>query len=456
MLFSTTIFWVFFALVILLLESNNRSFCSLKLQNIILLVSSYYFYGYWDWKFLSLIFLVSLQTYIFAIVINQFKYLKKIALFLSVLINLGILFYFKYANFFFSELINVFGFQNSFTLEKLILPIGISFYLFQSLTYVLDIYFDKITVEKDPIKYFTFVAFFPQLVAGPIERASNLLPQFNQIKKFKISNFYEGLKSIIVGLFLKLFIADSIAPISDHIYTNYEKFNGGTLLLGAIGFKIQIYCDFAGYSLIAIGVAKIIDFELMKNFNTPYFSSSIKDFWKRWHISLSSFFRDYIYIPLGGGRSLKMKTHRNLLFTFLVSGLWHGANWTFILWGICHGILVIFQSVIPVGLNKFIGWFFTMTLVLILWIMFRSESISDFVSFISIIISDLGMPQVGWMILVFSIYYFMIDLILFFYSEKEVTWFRNTALEAITLAVMFIIVIGTIHNRPEDFIYFQF
>jgi D-alanyl-lipoteichoic acid acyltransferase DltB (MBOAT superfamily) len=456
MLFSSSIFWVFFAIVVLLLETNTRLIGSVKFQNIILLIASYFFYGYWDWQFLSLIFLVSLQTYIFAKVIHQSRNFKKIALSVSVLINLGVLFYFKYANFFVSELFETFGVENNFTLENIILPVGISFYIFQSFTYVLDVYFEKIPPEKDPIKYFTFIAFFPQLVAGPIERASELLPQFNQLKKITLENFYVGLKIIIIGLFLKSFIADSIAPFTDQIFINYSNFNGGTLLLGAIGFTIQIYGDFAGYSLIAIGVAKIMNFELMKNFNTPYFSNSIQDFWTRWHISLSSFFRDYVYIPLGGSRLSKITTNRNLLVTFSVSGLWHGANWTFIFWGICHGVLLILQRILPVRLNKFIGWLLTMTLVLILWVMFRSESISDFMSYIQIILLNPGMPEVGKSILVIAMYYFVLDVILLVYSEKGPTWFRSLALETFTLAVMFVVVIGTIHDKSQNFIYFQF
>ena len=456
MLFSSSIFWMFFLVVVLFLEVNSRFIASIKIQNFLLLFSSYFFYGYWDWQFLGLIFAVSMQTYLAAKVISECERLRKIALGLSVLINLGILFYFKYADFFVSELTNSFGIENNFALENIILPVGISFYIFQSFTYVLDVFYEKITPEKDPVKYFTFIAFFPQLVAGPIERASSLLPQFNEIKRITLENLYIGLKIIIVGLFFKIFIADNIAPITDRIFIDYTNLNGGTLLLGAIGFSIQIYGDFAGYSLIAIGVAKIMGFNLMRNFNTPYFSVSIQDFWRRWHISLSSFFRDYVYIPLGGSRLSEMKTNRNLLITFSVSGLWHGANWTFIIWGICHGLLLILQRILPVSLNKFIGWLFTMILVLVLWIMFRSESISDFVSYILIIISDPGIPEVGKSILIFAMYYFLLDLILLFYTEKGSTWFGNITVETFALAVMFIVVIGTIHDKSQNFIYFQF
>jgi D-alanyl-lipoteichoic acid acyltransferase DltB (MBOAT superfamily) len=399
---------------------------------------------------------VSIQTFVAAKIINDHNALKRIALTVSIFINLSILFYFKYANFFVSELISAFGIENSFVLENIILPVGISFYIFQSFTYILDVYFGKILPEKDPLKYFTFIAFFPQLVAGPIERASVLLPQFNKLKTITLENLYIGFKIIIIGLFLKSFIADGIAPFIDQIFMNYENFNGGTLLLGAVGFSVQIYGDFAGYSLIAIGVAKIMNFDLMRNFNTPYFSVSIKDFWRRWHISLSSFFRDYVYIPIGGSRLSDMRTNKNLLITFFVSGLWHGANWTFIIWGICHGILQILQRMLPVNVNKFIGWLFTMTLVFILWIMFRSESISDFVSYIQIIISNPGVPEVGLRILIFAMYYFLLDLILLFYTEKGSTWFGNIILETFVLALMFVVVIGTINYKSQNFIYFQF
>lgn len=456
MLFTSSIFWVFFLIVILFLELNSRVIGSLKIQNLLLLIASYFFYGYWDWQFLSLIFAVSIQTFVAAKIINDHNALKRIALTVSIFINLSILFYFKYANFFVSELISAFGIENSFVLENIILPVGISFYIFQSFTYILDVYFGKILPEKDPLKYFTFIAFFPQLVAGPIERASVLLPQFNKLKTITLENLYIGFKIIIIGLFLKSFIADGIAPFIDQIFMNYENFNGGTLLLGAVGFSVQIYGDFAGYSLIAIGVAKIMNFDLMRNFNTPYFSVSIKDFWRRWHISLSSFFRDYVYIPIGGSRLSDMRTNKNLLITFFVSGLWHGANWTFIIWGICHGILQILQRMLPVNVNKFIGWLFTMTLVFILWIMFRSESISDFVSYIQIIISNPGVPEVGLRILIFAMYYFLLDLILLFYTEKGSTWFGNIILETFVLALMFVVVIGTINYKSQNFIYFQF
>ena len=456
MLFSSAVFWLFYAFVITLLQFNYWAIKSIKLQNMLLLAASYFFYGYWDWKFLSLILIVSAQTYVASTLIFNRPELKKIFLAISIFINLAVLAYFKYANFFISEFLDVFSISSTFSLENIILPVGISFYIFQSFTYVLDVFSDRIRPERDPIKYFAFIAFFPQLVAGPIERASRLLPQFRELKGINAANVYEGTKIIIIGLFLKVFIADSIAPMVDIIFANYQTYNGGTLLLGATGFTIQIYGDFAGYSLIAIGVAKIMGFTIMKNFNTPYFSTSIKEFWQRWHISLSSFFKDYLYIPLGGSRISELITTRNLLLTFAASGLWHGANWTFIVWGIAHGSLLIIRRASYFPLNKIFGWFSTMLAVVLLWILFRSESIGDFSSYIHILLTQPGLPEQGQIILVYMFYYLAIDLMLLFYDEQGKTWLSSQFMEAILLAVMLILVVGTMHSEVHNFIYFQF
>ena len=440
----------------ILMQVNYKLIKSVQVQSVLLLASSYFFYGWWDWRFLGLIFAVSAQTYIAAYFIHYHKRIKNFCLVISILINLAVLVYFKYAGFFVSEFVNAFNIDSNFSLENIILPVGISFYIFQSFTYVIDVFSGKMLPEKDPIKYFTFISFFPQLVAGPIERASSLLPQFKTIKGIEAANFYTGLKIIIIGLFLKVFIADSIAPMVDMIFSGYQNYNGGTLLLGAIGFMIQIYGDFAGYSLIAIGVAKILGFSLMKNFNTPYFATSIQDFWRRWHISLSSFFRDYVYIPFGGSRRSEGVTRRNLLLTFSVSGLWHGANWTFVFWGVAHGLLLIFQRVASVSLHRFLGWLATMVVVLLLWVLFRSDSLYDFYSYVEIIIFNPGLPEVGRRIAVFVIYYFALDLVLLYYSEQGNSWFSSDIFESISLAVMIVLVVGTIHDETQNFIYFQF
>ena len=456
MLFTSSVFWTFYLTVLIFLQFNYKAIKSVRLQNILLLSASYFFYGYWDWRFLGLIFIVSAQTYIAAFLINQNKKFCKLFLSLSIIINLMVLLYFKYANFFVSEFLDAFNIKTSYSLEYIILPVGISFYIFQSFTYLIDVYFKKIKPEQDPIKYFAFISFFPQLVAGPIERASSLLPQFHSLRGIDSKNIYDGTKIIIIGLFLKIFVADSMIPLIDPIFSNYKENNGGTLFLAAMGFSIQIYGDFAGYSLIAIGVAKIMGFSLMKNFNTPYFSTSIQDFWRRWHISLSSFFRDYVYIPLGGSRKTKFLTNRNLLVTFTVSGLWHGANWTFIFWGFIHGILLIFQRSLPLNIDKILGWFTTIVFVILLWILFRSNTIYDFYSFVIIMISNPGFPEIGRGIFVIAFYYLILDLILLNYTEKGSTWFDSDWIETLLLSIMFVCVIGTIPDKTQNFIYFQF
>ncbi len=456
MLFSTSTFWVFFAVVVILLQSNYIWVKSLKLQNLLLLFASYYFYGYWDYRFLALIVLVSSQTFLASHLMVRFQHLKKSILFLSLALNICVLGYFKYAAFFVSEFLLAFDIQDSFSLENIILPVGISFYIFQSFTYVLDVYNCKIKAEKNPINYFTFIAFFPQLVAGPIERASSLLPQFRSLKRIKLNYFYDGIKIIIIGLFLKIFIADNIGKDVDFIFANYQDFNGGTLLLGALGFTFQIYGDFCGYSLIAIGVAKIMGFDLMRNFDTPYFSTSIQDFWRRWHISLSSFFRDYVYIPLGGGRVREWKVKRNLVTTFFISGIWHGANWTFMVWGLIHGFLLVFQRAQNIRITKCLGWLLTMIMVLILWILFRSESITDFYLYATEIILNPGVPEARRSQVVFFFYLVLLDVVLLRYKEQGRTWFDSSFLEASILALMLILVVGTINTPTTNFIYFQF
>lgn len=457
MLFSDGIFWFFYSAVLLLLQLNRVSFRSIALQNLLLLFASYFFYAYWDWRFLGLILLVSMQTFLFGGLISKNRRFEKIYISVAVIINVTILGYFKYFNFFAREFTELLGIEHSFTLSHIILPVGISFYIFQSLTYVLDIYFKKLEPEQKLLNYLTFIAFFPQLVAGPIERASSLLPQFRILHRLTVDNIYTGIKVCIIGLFLKVVVADSLAPITDDIFTNYQSLNGGTLALGAVYFSIQIYGDFCGYSLIAIGVAKVMGFELMKNFNTPYFATSIQDFWRRWHISLSSFFRDYVYIPLGGNRaSSELGVQRNILVTFFLSGIWHGANWTFVAWGTVHGLLLIIQHHFPKKIHKFFGWLVTMMLVLILWIMFRSASIGDFWHYTSRMVSHFSFPNAKLSGVVFIGFYIAVDLFLLKYNEQGSVWGKYQAVEALILSTMVMIVLGTIHDVNPNFVYFQF
>lgn len=456
MLFTSGVFWIFFISVFLLLFLNLKVTKSLKIQNFILLLSSYIFYGYWDWRFLGLIFFVSVQTFISGILIKTFSNNKKRILISSLIINLFILFYFKYADFFIGEFISTFKLNNYFLLKNIVLPVGISFYIFQSFTYVLDIYNNKIQPEKNLINYCTFIAFFPQLVAGPIERASSLLPQFKTIREINQNTLFEGIKIIILGLFLKVFIADNIALNVDRIFGNYQNHSSGTLLLGALGFSIQIYCDFSGYSLIAIGVAKTIGFNLMKNFDLPYISTSLQEFWKRWHISLSTFFRDYLYIPLGGNKRSINITRRNLLITFFASGLWHGANWTFIIWGLCHGFLLVIEKNIQCRLNKFFSWIFTISMVTFLWILFRSETLNDFFQYINLLFTTkIKFPEYGFQIFIYGFVFFIVEFILFKFKDPRQTWLASNFLENNLLAIMLVIIYGTI-GENQNFIYFQF
>ncbi len=456
MLFTTGIFWIFFIFVYIFLFFNLKVTKSIKIQNCILLISSYLFYGYWDWRFLGLIFLVSIQTFLSGIIIKSLSNHKKTILISSLFINLSLLFYFKYANFFVNEFISIFNLNNNFLLENIILPVGISFYIFQSFTYVLDVYNKKIKPERNLINYLTFIAFFPQLVAGPIERASSLLPQFKNLQEINQVALLEGIKLIIVGLFLKVFIADNISNGVDDIFMNYQNFTSGTLILGALGFSIQIYCDFSGYSLIAIGIAKTMGFSLMKNFDLPYMSTSLQEFWRRWHISLSSFFRDYLYIPLGGKKTTPNKNFRNILITFFASGLWHGANWTFIIWGVLHGLIIVLEKKIRFKINKFFHWTITFCAVTFLWILFRSETLNDFFQYTSLLFSTkIQFPESGRQIFIYGFIFLIIESILFRFKESGETWFSSHFLENNLIALMLVLVYGTIIGN-KNFIYFQF
>lgn len=333
MLFNSWSFAIFLPIVFVLYWILPHKF-----RWILLLASSYYFYMSWNVKYVLLIFITSIISYMAALLIEWEERLliKKWILGGTLFFCLGILFFFKYFDFIsynMIELLNVFSIQLHPITLKLLLPVGISFYTFQTLSYVIDVYKGDVAAERHFGKYAAFISFFPQLVAGPIERAENLLPQIKQKKQFNFDQVLFGLKLIIWGLFKKMVVADNFAIYVDRVYENIFQFQGFSLTLATFFFSIQIYCDFSGYSDIARGAAKLMGIELMENFRSPYFSASIKEFWSRWHISLSTWFRDYIYIPLGGNRVSKVRHYLNLLITFLVSGFWHGANWTFIAWG---------------------------------------------------------------------------------------------------------------------------
>ena len=410
MLFNSLEFAFFLPLVFLIywaigyVKINDT--LKLRLQNAFVVIASYVFYGWWDWRFLLLIAFTSFCSWGSGLLIAKATTQSKAKAWTAanIVINLAILAIFKYYDFFVSEFGQLFGINTDSLLLRIILPVGISFYTFQALSYSIDVYRKKIEPTKDIIAFFAFIAFFPQLVAGPIERATNLLPQFLTNRKFSYDQGVDGMRQILWGLFKKIVIADNCATYVDQVWSTYPTQTGSTLLLAAILFTFQIYGDFSGYSDIAIGTAKLFGIKLMRNFNNPYFSRDIAEFWRRWHISLTTWFRDYVYIPLGGSRPeispnckhpearKKELIIRNTFVIFLVSGIWHGANWTFLAWGAYHALL--FLPLILLGANRkytnqvaegrllptwreALQMLLTFALVVIGWIIFRAKSITQ-------------------------------------------------------------------------------
>ncbi len=378
-----------------------------KLQNFFLVLASYVFYGWWDWRFLSLIAFSSLVDYFVGVGMSnaQDERRRKMLLWISILVNLGFLGFFKYFNFFaenFAQAFTLLGNPIEVSRLNIILPVGISFYTFQTLSYSIDVYRGKLEANRDIIAFFAFVSFFPQLVAGPIERATNLLPQFYRERQFEYQKAADGMRQILWGLFKKVVIADNCAEFANLIFNNSSDYSGSTLVLGALFFTFQIYGDFSGYSDIAIGTARLFGFELKRNFAFPYFSRDIAEFWRRWHISLSTWFRDYLYIPLGGSRGGKWMQIRNTFAIFIVSGFWHGANWTFIAWGALNALyflpllllgknrqnigIVAAGKLLP-SLKDTISIVLTFVLTVLAWIFFRAESITHAWNYITEIFS---------------------------------------------------------------------
>ena len=406
MLFNTLDFAIFLPIVFILYWFVCNK--NLKLQNALIIIASYVFYGWWDWRFLLLIFFSTIVDYLVGnqLLKEEKTANRKILLWTSVLVNLGFLGFFKYYNFFLDNFIEAFSFVgyrlNSNSLN-IILPVGISFYTFQTLSYTIDIYRKKLKPKKDLLAFASFVSFFPQLVAGPIERASNLLPQFYVARKFSYSKSVDGLRQILWGLFKKVVIADNCAEFANQIFNNSGLYGGSTLVLGALFFTFQIYGDFSGYSDIAIGTSRLFGFHLKQNFAFPYFSRDIAEFWRRWHISLSTWFRDYLYIPLGGSRGGIFNKIINTFIIFMVSGFWHGANWTFVIWGALNALYflpllvlnknrnnvdsIVTRRLLP-SLKDGISILFTFSLTVIAWIFFRAENLGHATSYISEIFSS--------------------------------------------------------------------
>lgn len=479
MLFNSIEFAIFFPLVFLLYWFVAGK--KYKIQNILILVASYYFYGCWDWRFLMLlVFSTSLDFFSGLMIVDSTsRNLKRFWFWLSIVVNLGFLGVFKYYNFFiesFAQTLSLAGLSTHFSSLQIILPVGISFYTFHGLSYVIDIYNERIKPERNFVNYSVFVCFFPLLVAGPIERATHLLPQITKPRIFDYQKAIDGLRQILWGLFKKIVIADNCAGLVNQIFDNYESQNASTLLLGGVLFAFQIYGDFSGYSDIALGTARLLGIELLRNFSFPYFSRDIAEFWRRWHISLTTWFRDYLYIPLGGSRGSKWLAVRNTFIIFLVSGFWHGANWTFIVWGAFHALL--FMPLLLSGRNrkntdsiahaKLLPNFkettqmlFTFLLVVLGWIFFRAPDLSVAFDYIASIFSTtlFEMPTVkissigvliGFMLFVEWIQREQkhgLSHIERLIANEPLRWF---------IYMVLILIIIRFGGKSETFIYFQF
>lgn len=477
MLFNSLDFAIFLPLVFLLywlLKSR------LSAQNLLILVASYVFYGWWDWRFLLLILFSTLVDYFVGrwMAKTEAPNYRKYLLWTSLVVNLGLLGFFKYYNFFienFVEAFSVFGYALNANSLNIILPVGISFYTFQTLSYSIDVYRRKLEPTKDFVAFAAFVSFFPQLVAGPIERATHLLPQFYTKRKFNYNLAVDGMRQILWGLFKKMVIADNCARYANDIFNNYSEYNGSTLLLGAVFFAFQIYGDFSGYSDIAIGTSRLFGFDLMKNFAYPYFSRDIAEFWRRWHISLSTWFRDYVYIPLGGSRGGTWQKIRNTFIIFIISGFWHGANWTFIIWGALNALYFlplllrkrnrVYTGEIAPGkflpnLREFGGMLLTFFLTLIAWVFFRAENVTHAYYYLTIMFSGFlfEFPQIAPLNILVLIGLFLLvewqgrsEAFALYNLNRKVPALGRYAIYYGILMCLFYF-----SGEPQAFIYFQF
>lgn len=482
MLFNSLNFALFLPIVFVLYWFIANK--SLRIQNLLLLFASYFFYSCWDWRFLFLLIFSTVLDFITGLKMESAKdsFSKKVWFWLSVIINLGFLGVFKYYNFFaesFANALSNIGFQVNFWTLKIILPVGISFYTFHGLSYVIDIYKNRIKAERNFIDYSLFVSFFPLLVAGPIERATHLLPQIISKREFNYSKAVDGMRQILWGLFKKIVIADQCAQFANIIFNSSAHHSGSSNFVGALFFTFQIYCDFSGYSDIALGTARLFGFELLRNFSYPYFSRDIAEFWRRWHISLSSWFKDYLYIPLGGSKGGTWMKIRNTFVIFIVSGFWHGANWTFIIWGLLNALYIMpsiifntnrnYIEIVAKGkifpsLMELFNILLTFLLTVFAWIFFRAENVKHAFNYISIIFSNSFFSQLNFNrkeqtmpIFIFIIFFVMIEWI-----GRD----HQYAIEKIGLKwpkifrwgfyYLLIIAICYYTGSEQQFIYFQF
>lgn len=482
MLFNSIDFAIFLPIVFLLYWFVTHT--NLKLQNLLIVIASYFFYGWWDWRFLSLIIFSTVVDYTIGILLSKENNQKKRKLFLwiSILVNLGFLGFFKYYNFFLDNLVTAFTFfgtELQTSSLKIILPVGISFYTFQTLSYTIDVYNRKFKPTKDFLAFSAFVSFFPQLVAGPIERATNLLPQFYVKRKFEYSKAVDGLRQILWGLFKKVVIADNCAEFANEFFNNHSEYGGSGLLLGAFFFAFQIYGDFSGYSDIAIGTSRLFGFNLKQNFAFPYFSRDIAEFWRRWHISLSTWFRDYLYIPLGGSKGRTSMTVRNIFIIFIVSGFWHGSNWTFIVWGALNAIYflpllltnrnrsnigVVAEGKLIPSIKDILNIASTFLLTLLAWVFFRADSLAHAIDYLIGIFSkslfsipDFGNIKHAVLVLILIGFLIFIEWLgresQYGLEKLGLGWNRSLRM-AFYLGIVCLIVLFI--GKEQEFIYFQF
>ena len=473
MFFNSLDFAIFLPIVFIVYWFiTNRN---LKLQNFIIVLASYVFYGWWDWRFLSLIIFSTIIDYSVGLRFSNTTKPseRKFLLMISLAINLGLLGFFKYFNFFIESFNAAFasaGIHTNMSSLNIILPVGISFYTFQTMSYTIDIYRNKIEPTKNILAFMAFVSFFPQLVAGPIERASHLLPQFLKNRKFDYKQASSGIKLIAWGFFKKVVIADNAAQLVNEIFKNYPNESYISLIVGTILFAFQIYCDFSGYSDIAIGLGRILGFDLMYNFKFPYFSSNIREFWNRWHISLSSWFRDYIYIPLGGNKVSQYRVLFNTFCVFVLSGFWHGANWTFVFWGFLHALffmpIILLRDRFPkenfsMNIKRFSFIFANFGLVCLAWVFFRAENIQDAFLYLRQIFTLTGgqntfMKTNTYLLMTIITGVGILVLLALelrtLRRRKDEIQFSSIGLMTIVLLILFF---GAFKNQA-DFIYFQF
>jgi len=475
MLFNSLQFAIFFIIVYGLYLALDH-----KRQNRMLLMASYIFYGAWDWRFLSLIFISTILDYICGLKIYKSQEIgkKRLFLFFSIFGNISILGFFKYFNFFASTLqvlLNRCGISIQPHFVQIILPIGISFYTFQTLSYTIDIYRNEIKPTEHFFDFALFVAFFPQLVAGPIERAKHLLPQILSPRKFRLSWFYEGSYLIFWGLYQKIFVADNLGRIADSFFATNPPYNGVKVLFATYAFAFQIFCDFAGYSNIARGLGRLMGFDIMINFKLPYFVTNPRDFWRKWHISLSSWLKDYLYIPLGGSKKGPFRTYRNLAITMLLGGLWHGASWKFAIWGVYHGVLLIIYRLLSplikkipepkgiVGKKIFFGVrvIFFFHLICLGWIIFRAQSMEQALNMLDGLLFNFSL-QTSWIthtvsrLLLFGL--LLLGVQIFQYTKKNLmaVFKLNPAFQFfLYLSMLYSMLLLGVKNI-EQFIYFQF